>query len=206
MLSFKNISLSFDGNQLITDLSFDVNDGDKFVFRGKSGSGKTTLINVITAFVRPVSGTITFNGRPLQKDNIRDLRQSLAYLPQQINFNNYGVRQFLELPFEFARNKSLTPDREKILSYFSAFDLKPGLLNARMQDISGGEKQRLALVSCLLLERKILLLDEPTASLDKQARNLVMDYLFANKNLTIVSASHDHDWVMRCNKIIDLKN
>jgi ABC-type lipoprotein export system ATPase subunit len=82
--------------------------------------------------------------------------------------------------------------------------LKAELLENKMQDVSGGEKQRIALVSCLLLQREILLLDEPTSALDSHSKSKVMDYLFANPKLTILSSSHDPEWIARCSKIVSL--
>jgi len=204
LLSFNNIGINFNNKSLFSVLTFDIDKGDKVVFKGKSGSGKTSLLNIITGFVRPASGTVLFDGSPLTKSNLIDLRKKLAYLPQQLSFNSHEVQQFLEMPFGFANNKSLTPNKNSILKYFSLFDLNHDLLNSKMQDISGGEKQRVALISCLLLQRKILLLDEPVSALDKSSKKKVIDYLFAMNELTIISSSHDPDWVDACNKIIDL--
>lgn len=189
---------------MFSGLTFDIEKGDKLSFKGKSGSGKTSLLNIITGFVRPATGTVLFDGSPLTKSNLNDLRKKLAYLPQQISFNSYGVQQFLEMPFGFANNKNLTPNKKNILEYFSLFDLNHDLMNSKMQEISGGEKQRVALISCLLLQREILLLDEPVSALDKNSKKKVIDYLFTKDDLTIISASHDPAWVDACNKIIDL--
>ncbi len=206
LLSFNNIGIGFNGKSLISGLSFDIEKEDKLVFKGKSGSGKTSILNMITGFVRAAYGSVLFDGNPLIKSNLNDLRKKLAYLPQQLSFNSYGVKQFLEMPFGFANNKHLTPSKKKILEYFSLFDLDHDLLNSKMQEISGGEKQRVALISCLLLQREILLLDEPVSALDKNSKMKVIEHLFEMDNLTIISASHDPDWVAACNKIVDLEN
>lgn len=204
LISFENISIGYNGKPLLEGLSFDIAAGDKLALKGESGSGKTSLLNVVTGFVRPTSGRMLLHNEESNQDNIRALRRQIAWLPQQINFSDYDVKGFLELPFTFSANKSIRPDREKIMELFAFLGLKPGLIDNTMQDVSGGEKQRIALVSCLLLERQILLLDEPVSALDDASKKLVMDYLFSQKELTIISASHDADWVARCNKVINL--
>ena len=204
LLEFQDIIIDFAGQQVTGNISFEVQEGDKLVLSGKSGSGKTSLINAIMGFVRPVKGRILFKGDTVNSLNIHAIRNQVAYLPQQVNFNGYSVKDFLELPFTFKRNAGQQPSKQDIMGQFSDFDLKPSLLESRMQEISGGEKQRIALVSCMLLKRKILLLDEPTSALDLKVKNKVMDALLDKKNMTIISASHDSDWVQRCNKVVQI--
>jgi ABC-type lipoprotein export system ATPase subunit len=204
LIRFENIGIGYNSKTLLDGLSFDIAAGDKLVLKGGSGSGKTSLLNVVTGFVRPSSGRMLLHDEESNQDNIHLLRRQIAYLPQQINFSDYDVEDFILLPFTFSVNKPIRPDREKILELFKLLGLKPELIDSTMQEVSGGEKQRIALVSCLLLQRQILLLDEPVSALDAASKNLVMDYLFNQKELTIISASHDPDWVARCSKIINL--
>ncbi len=185
-------------------MSFRIDAGDKAVFSGASGSGKSSLINTLTGFVRPSGGKITFEKEILNAGNIEKFRSRIAYLPQQISFNSMDVKAFIRMPFHFERNKSETPGKERIAKYFDDFRLKQDIIKSKMQDISGGEKQRVALISCLLLNRKILLLDEPTSALDSKVKNRVMDWLFNKDDITIISASHDPEWVERCNKVIGI--
>lgn len=204
LLKFLDIGIGFNNREVAGRITFDVEEGDKLVLSGKSGSGKTSLILAIMGFVSPQSGSILFHGKALSSNIVHTLRDEVAYLPQQINFNGYSVRGFLELPFSFRRNQEQKPSEGEILDHFSTFDLQPSLLESRMQDISGGEKQRIALVSCLLLKRRILLLDEPTSALDKKVKNIVMKVLLEKEGLTIISASHDSDWVKRCDKVVQI--
>lgn len=204
LLAFENISISFDHKPLISGLTFSVQQGDKVVIRGESGSGKSSLLNTLTGFTRPSSGTILFEDTELHVENFNKFRKQIAFLPQQVSFNNLDVRSFIELPFGFQRNKSSFPSEEKIKLLFTEFSLKHDILNSRMQDISGGEKQRVALISCLLLGRNILLLDEPTSALDSQVKQKVMDYIFKQDELVVISASHDPEWVERCTQIVDI--
>lgn len=204
MLAFDNISIVFNGHTIIQGLNFKMEKGEKIVIKGESGSGKSSLLNTLTGFVRPSNGKIIFKGHELSPKNFSNLRNELAYLPQQISFNNLDVEAFIRLPFQFDRNKSLNPSMNQIERFFRDFGLKPDLLKSKMQDISGGEKQRVALISCLLLGRKILLLDEPTSALDSQIKQKVMHFLFEQEHVTIMSASHDPEWVERCTKVIDI--
>jgi ABC-type multidrug transport system ATPase subunit len=204
MLAFENISIGFNGRSIIQDLNFKVEKGGSVVIKGESGSGKSSLLNTLTGFVRPSEGRIIFNGEELNPKNFSLLRKQLAYLPQHVSFNNLEVETFIRLPFEFQNNKALSPTKSQIEELFKEFALKADVLKNKMQEISGGEKQRVALISCLLLNRKILILDEPTAALDSQVKQKVMDYLFGNKNLTIISASHDPEWVERSTKIVQI--
>jgi ABC-type lipoprotein export system ATPase subunit len=204
LIRFENISIGYNEKTLLEGLTVDIAAGDKLALKGESGSGKTTLLNMVTGFVRPTAGRMLLHNEVSNQHNIRALRRRIAYLPQQINFSDYDVKDFLELPFTFSANKSIRPNREKIMKLFRFLGLKPELIDQTMQEVSGGEKQRIALVSCLLLERQILLLDEPVSALDDASKKLVMDYLFSQKKLTIISASHDAEWVARCNKVINL--
>ncbi len=204
LIRFENISIGYNGKPLLDGLSFDVAAGDKLALKGESGSGKTSLLNVVTGFVRPTSGRILVNNEESNREIIQALRRQIAWLPQQINFSDYDVEDFIMLPFSFSVNKPIRPDRNKILELFNFLGLKPGLIDSTMQEVSGGEKQRIALVSCLLLQRQILLLDEPVSALDEASKKLVMDYLFEQKELTIISASHDPEWIARCSKVINL--
>lgn len=202
MLAFENIKISFNAKTVVSGLSFSVSEGRKAVISGESGAGKSSLLNTLTGFVRPDAGSIRYSGKELNAGSIQDFRTRIAYLPQQISFNNLDVKSFIEMPFRFQWNKSGYPSNEKVIHFLSGFGLRPEILNSTMQEISGGEKQRIALISCILLDRSILLLDEPTSALDSAIKTRIMDFLFQLSGVTIISASHDPEWVERCDQVI----
>lgn len=203
-IEFKNIHIAFGRKTLVNDFSMQVNPGEKVVIRGASGSGKTTLLHLLTGFIRPDAGQVLIDGQPLTGMNISKVRAEIAYLPQQINFSDLSVKAFVMMPFRFSRNKGDAPEQAEIWQVFEKLALKPEILSMSMQDISGGEKQRVGLASCLLLKRKVMIFDEPTAALDKEVKKQVLDFIFSLKNLTMISSSHDDDWVARCNKTVEI--
>ncbi len=83
-------------------------------------------------------------------------------------------------------------------------NLNKSILNQNFSDISGGEKQRLGIMICKLINRPIMILDEPTSALDKENISTIAQYLCYDNDKTILSASHDDEWVQKCNKIIEI--
>ena len=189
--NLKNVTVEIPRNKLI-------------VVTGVSGSGKSTLLNVLLGFVIADNGDISIGGYALHPDNMQKIRAQVAWLPQQLNLHLDKVRDLFWLPFLFSRNKVLRPTENEIAAIFEAFRLETSLLNKSLSEISGGQKQRVALASCVLLKRPLLFLDEPTAALDAETKQGIMDHLFAMPELTILALSHDPDWLARSQQVITL--
>lgn len=204
MIQVKNLVVRFDKDTVLNNLSFEVKKGAKAVIKGLSGSGKSTLLKTLMGFVIPQSGEIKILGNPLQESHICHVRSNLTWLPQELNLPLNSARELLMMPFSFARNKDLTPTEEDIEKIFFALGLECNLLNKSLHEISGGQKQRIALASCLLLKKPLLFLDEPTSALDAISKHKVISLLFGNPELTILSLSHDEDWIKHSKKVIDL--
>ncbi len=205
LISIKNISLRYNEKSLFSNFSLDIRQGEKVALKGMSGVGKTSVLNILLGFVKPDAGKIFYENEKLSSKNIRKLRSNLSYLPQEIHFSNMGVKEFLLLPFGFEKNKHLKPSDKKLKIYLDKFLLEHEILNKQMTEISGGEKQRIALISCLLLEREFMIFDEPTSALDKKTKAAVMDFIFTKKELTLLSTTHDDDWINRCDKVVELQ-
>jgi len=202
--SAEHLSLSFNGKQLFHSLTFNVKKGEKVVFSGESGSGKTTLLNMLTGIEQHYSGELRIFGQKPARENIHHIRSQLAWLPQELPTPAGTTEEMLLMPFEFKQNKYLRPGKTKINDLLDALGLSPAILNRQVKNISGGEKQRAALVLCLLLERPLLLLDEPTSALDEASIKKVMSLLLEKKGLTVISTSHNVTWIKRCDQQIAL--
>lgn len=191
MISFNNCSFIYKDKLLINNLSFNINRGDKFVLYGPSGSGKSTIINAILGFERPNNGDIIVDGRQCNNDNFAYIRSITSYLPQDISLPYTTVKELIYSPFEFKINKHNTPTNQEIFYYFKKLGLNENLLNANINEISGGEKQRILLATTILLKKPILLLDEPTSALDAKSILMTIDTLKSLSETTMLAISHD---------------
>lgn len=205
MINFKNIYLSINSQILFDNLNISILKGEKTAIKGRSGKGKTTLFNMLMGFVKPDKGQIYFDNLILNKDNISYIRKRIAWLPQNPSIIGKGkIKDQLLIPFNFKINKSLLPNQKSIENELEKLNLDKSILNSSFDEISGGEKQRLGIIVCKLLKRDAILLDEPTSALDKSNINSVAEYLMKDNSLTVLSASHDDEWLKHCDKIIHI--
>lgn len=186
----QGLTLSFDGRTVLDGFGFEVQEGEKATLTGPSGSGKSSVLRCLLGFAKPDRGDVHIMGERLARGTVWKMRRLVAYVPQEPEFYPGRVLDLLERPFAFKANRGVAFDRSKRDQLFERFLLPPELLGKEIHDLSGGEKQRVALVSAFLLERKILLLDEAYSALDQEVRAIVLDYLGNRHDLTVLSISH----------------
>lgn len=203
ILDVKDLTLNFEKKILFKNLNFKVQKFEKVSIVGASGTGKSTLFNSIMGFMKPKSGEIFFEETLLSKDTIALIRNNIAWLPQNLD-STIIVRDFIDLIFNFENNRHISITEELIEKNFDCFKLDLNILKNPFNKISGGEKQRVLLIVSLLLNRKLLLLDEPVASLDNESKNIIINYILKNDTITVLSNSHDKDWINCSSKIIDI--
>lgn len=206
ILELQNVTICYNEQVLFAPLSVSINQGDKLVFVGESGVGKSSLLLSLMGFESISEGKLFYNGKPYSVSALTAFRHSVAWLPQEIQVQaNQTVLEFLFTPFHFELNKRLKPSIEEVQKLFAQLNLKPELLNGTMAQLSGGEKQRIALACALLLKREVLILDEPVSGLDKLSKKMVMELLFSDEKRTIISTSHDASWISACTTQITLQ-
>ncbi len=204
IISVNNISIVYDNKNIISNLSFQLNRGEKVAITGESGRGKTTLLNALTGFVPLTNGEIFWGDKKLEPENITEIRSNIAWLPQEtaLYFNN--ISEIIYTPFTFKNNKANYPTTSMINQIFNEFNLSPDIINNEIDEISGGQKQRILLATALLLKKPILIIDEPTSNLDENNKKRITDYVLSQKNLTVIAASHDPYWIEKSDRIISL--
>jgi len=202
----RSISKSFNGVNIINNLSLDIPAGSKVAVTGKSGAGKSTLVNMLMGFILPDIGDITLLGMDVNEENINEIREKLSWVPQELNIDVNYVRDVLLLPFSFNKNKKDNPSVKAVINALETFGLTEDILAKDVSDISGGEKQRIFLTSSSLLKRKICFLDEPTSGLDSDSKMKVINYFLNECASTVVTVTHDQEWMDNSDIKLNLNN
>ena len=181
--------------QVLKDISLQINKGSIITIKGPSGSGKSTLLSIIGTLDNADSGELLINGVSIHENtNIDKLRnKSIGFVFQFHNLiSELTLEENVSLPKMIAKEQW---DRDELIELFEYFDLKDRM-NSFPNDLSGGEKQRVAVMRAVINNPSIIIADEPTGNLDKENALKMMSLfqkLNTEKKLTIIIATHDED-------------
>ncbi|MRN68797.1 MAG: ATP-binding cassette domain-containing protein [Nitrosopumilales archaeon] len=202
--TYKVSSTSFSSN-VLDNISFSVNKGDLLGVIGPNGAGKTTLFSCMLGLFKDYQGEVRIFGHDIRKNNNLIL-QSIGYIPQQKSIEQgfpATVQEIVSLGLIGKKNGS----KEKVDSALEMVDLS-GQNHRRIGELSGGQQQRVLIAKALVSEPKLLILDEPTTSVDVETQNkfyTLVKNLNLKNNLSIIWASHDLDAVNKiANKVMCL--
>ncbi|MFL6318981.1 MAG: metal ABC transporter ATP-binding protein [Nitrososphaeraceae archaeon] len=208
VLSIKNVSYGYDGHSspssfVLDNISFSVNLGDIIGIIGPNGAGKSTLFRCMLGLIDDYRGKITIFGVSIKKSK-KPLEQ-IGYIPQQRLIDQSfpaTVQEIVSLGID-GRNKHRS--KEEIISAIRVVELED-LKDRRIGELSGGEQQRVLIAKALVNDAKLLILDEPTTSVDIETQNKFHSLLktINQKNkVTIIWSSHDLDAINKlANKLV----
>lgn len=194
MIKLEKINLTLRQQSIFTNLNLHIIKNKKILLKMPSGTGKSTLLKVIMGYIPIDSGNIIIDKKVLGENNIDALRQKFAYISQNISFTEESVEKYIELIFSFKKNKNIKLSNSNLYDLLEKFELDKNILKKSPLLLSGGEKQRIALILVLLLDRDILLLDEVTSGLDHNLKIKVIK-IIKNLNKTVIISSHDNQWL-----------
>ena len=193
------LSKSFNGREVVHDLSMQVKRGSIYGFLGPNGSGKTTTIRMLCGLLTPDSGEGTCLGYDIRRDADK-IKRRVGYMTQRFSlYQDLSVRENLEF---VARLYGVPDPRGAAREMIKRIGLT-GREEQLAGELSGGWKQRLALGACTLPSPQLLLLDEPTAGVDPKARREFWNeiHALAAEGLTVLVSTHYMDEAERCHEI-----
>lgn len=193
LLEFKDIYRRFDSEDRFLAVSGGVGSGEILAIKGASGTGKSTLLKILARLVKPERGELFYLGKSYREISALEWRRKIHYAAQKPVMFEGTVEDNLRLPFNI-KNMPLSYDESLVLEYMNELLLPASLLQQKAHNLSGGEAARVALIRALLIEPEVLLLDEPTASLDSNSRgkviNLVGNWVGRQAGRAVVLISH----------------
>jgi len=205
----KNLSFSYGERTILEDINLSIKKNTFISIMGKSGEGKSTLLYILGGFIKPNNGSYLFENKNVfsfgefglgkfRKKNIGYLFQDFRLLP----FLN--VEQNIRFPFYFSGKKYEKYKQQSLMEELGIWHRR----KAYPREISGGEAQRVALGRALMLEPKVLLLDEPTGNLDESTEIEILNILLSlrKRGFTLVCVTHSHHIRSKSDEIWDLEN
>ncbi len=199
VIDVHDLNKSFGTKQVVVDLSLSVARGEIYGFLGPNGSGKTTSIRMMCGLLTPDSGSGTCLGYDLRRDSAA-IKRNVGYMTQRFSFwEDLTIRENLDF---IARVYAMTDRREVVDRALEDLGLA-GRAKQLTGTLSGGWKQRLALAACMLHRPRLLLLDEPTAGVDPNARREFWEELhqLAAQGVSVLVSTHYMDEAERCHKL-----
>lgn len=197
IIQIRELSVKYGSICALYNVSLTIRRGDFLGVIGPNGGGKTTLLRAILGLVKPSAGTVSLGGTGIPATDLR-----IGYVPQYTSFDrSFPIRVFdviLMGMMDKSRvffHRYTEKDKEMALAIMERLDIT-GLRERQIGQLSGGQMQKTLIARTLLQKPDILLLDEPTASMDAASRTRIYDILRElNKELTIVAVTHDMSFV-----------
>lgn len=205
-IEMKHIRKSYGDKKVLEDFNLYVEKGEFIGIRGESGKGKSTLLN-IAGLLEPCEGEIKIDGNAVTSKDYKNLLKrfhiKIGYL-----FQNFALIDdtFVYDNLKIVQKRFSKENRKKIMEVLYKVGFSENILKQKVYQLSGGEQQRIALARIMLYDSDIILADEPTGSLDRKNKEIVMKLLvnLQKEKRTILMVGHDDDALKYCSRIVQL--
>lgn len=205
MLRIVDASIAYGDNILFEHFNLQLNGGEMVCISGASGCGKSSLLHAVLGFLPLRQGTIVVNGIRLGKGTIDQVRKQTAWIPQELALPFEWVKEMVQLPFGLRANKNTPFREEQLLACFEELGLQRELYHKRVNEISGGQRQRMMLAVASMMKKPLIVVDEPTSALDPGSTERVLDFLkqrAKRQGSAVLAVSHDKEFAAGCDKHI----
>lgn len=204
ILVLEGVHYQIDEQVILDAVSFTLKLGEFKLITGPSGCGKSTLLKIVSSLLSPTRGSITFNGKNIDDIAPEEYRKQVSYCFQTPVLFGNTVYDNLALPYQI---RQLKPDEKKMRQDLAQLALPDSMLKKGIDELSGGEKQRISLIRNLQFMPKVLLLDEITSALDEDNKrnvNELIQRLVADQGLAVLWVTHDKDEIEHADEVITL--
>ena len=179
LLKLENVSKKFNNELIFSNISFSVKEGEIFSIVGKSGIGKSTLAKIIIGLIKPTSGRILFNNSDISKRKISDI-QMIFQDPYSALNEKMTVEEIIKEPLIVNKQDNINERVTEMLNFLKLIDFKTKYPN----ELSGGQRQRVIVGAAMILKPKLVICDEPIASLDLTIQEQIIQLIkFFNKKI-----------------------
>jgi len=212
MIEIKNVTKKIGNKTILKDISLSIDTGMLVVLIGSSGCGKTTTLKLINKLIKPTSGEIYIDDKPISKQNEIELRRNIGYVIQNTGlFPHLTIKENIELIPRLKKEKSIEEIVQTTKDLLKMVDLdSEEYLNKYPSELSGGQQQRIGVVRAIATDADIILMDEPFSALDPITRTTLQDELFTLQEelkKTIIFVTHDMDEALKiADKICIMKD
>ncbi|NMS90840.1 betaine/proline/choline family ABC transporter ATP-binding protein [Clostridioides difficile] len=212
MIEIRNVTKKIGNNVILDDISLVVETGTLVVLIGSSGCGKTTTLKLINKLIKPTSGEIYINGKPISQENEIELRRKIGYVIQNTGlFPHLTIKENIELIPRLKKEKSIEEIEKRTLQLLEMVGLNSDdFLNKYPSELSGGQQQRIGVARAIATDAEIILMDEPFSALDPITRTSLQEQLFSLQDelkKTIIFVTHDMDEALKiADKICIMKD
>ncbi|PJI07877.1 MULTISPECIES: ABC transporter ATP-binding protein [Clostridium] len=206
LLEFKEVSYVNGSNTILKNINVNIDSGDFVSVVGHSGSGKSTFFKMCADLISPTEGSIIYRNKEYSKYNPMELRKKIVYCFQIPHLLGDTVLDNFKFPYNI---RSVLVDYDRINELMDDFKFTHDYLNKDVRNLSGGEKQRIALIRSLLFKPDILLLDEATSALDADNTIIVENVIkgLNKEGITIMWITHNKEQSTKyANKVITLED
>ena len=203
-ITIEDVSFSYEQDNknsfVLKDISYSILPGDSVLLLGPNGSGKTTLLKLIMGLLKPTKGKIRIDDIDTSKASVFEISKKVGMIFQNPEKQFFAETVREELSFGLKnrglREEEIKKEVEEVAKKFGLLEY----LDKSPFDLSGGEKRRLSIASIIILDPEVLIVDEPTAGLDFQYRNLMVSIIrefLETENKSLIIATHDVDFGLR---------
>lgn len=204
MLQIENASIAYSNNVLFSGFNLHLERGEIASISGPSGCGKTSLLNAVLGFIPLKEGRIILNGIVSEKANIDLIRKQIAWIPQELALPLEWVKDMVQLPFSLKANRSTPFSEAQLFGCFEDLGLERELYYKRVNEISGGQRQRMMIAVASMISKPLIIVDEPTSALDSGSTERVLAFFRrqTKKGSAILAVSHDRAFAEGCDQHI----